>query len=273
MNPDKKRVAICLRGAISKLTKRFELPNSLYDNGTYINYNAVYNSIIYHIVNANPTYEFDFYIHCWNKDLKDELLLLYNPKNYLFEDNNIYRNEIINNLKNTNKSLDNFFINSQFLSISKSIKLLLNYIDKEKYLYNNIITYDYVILYRPDIILLKDIKIDLYNNNEIYVNGHKNSNGDFHFIMNLENSYKFINLYETTKTNNIVTDHELHGKVKMFVQHYLNKSLIMDNIIPGLDQEVVRKLKICSIDWNNVPIENFIKYGFTIEQLLSYNIL
>jgi hypothetical protein len=265
-----KKVAICLRGAVAKTNKRFLTPESLYDEGRYVNYVAVYNSIKKHIIDCNPDYQFDFFIQCWNIDLKNELIDLYKPKSHLFENNNVYKNEIVNSLNNTNKPMTDFASISQMLAISKSILVMKNYIDKQKYINNVNINYDLVIFYRPDVLLFKDMELNKYNVNEIYVNAHVDKGGDFHFIMNLENSYEFIKLYGMTKFNNIVSDHALHGKIKMFVQYIMNKKLIMDDIKPGVHQEVLRKLKLCSIDTHHIPMESFYKYGLTESEILSY---
>ncbi len=258
------KVAICLRGAVSKITQRFLYPGSLYDPGNYINYHAVHKSILKHIILPNKNATFDFFIQCWNIDLEKELVELYKPKSWLFEDNNIYKNEITHNLNATNKSLNEFGATSQLLAISKTINIMNDYVDK-----NNIF-YDYVIIYRPDVLLWKDIDLDSYDNNKIYVNAHPGSGGDFHFIMNLSNSYEFSKIYGTTKSNNIVTDTSLHGKIRAFVEHYMNKILHMDNIIPGIHQEVLRKLKIMSIDLHKVQIEQFYQYGLTHDEIQTY---
>lgn len=266
------RVAICLRGAMSKLTERFCNPGALYNQGKYVNYVAVYNSIKKHIIDANPNVVFDFFIQSWNLDLEDQLIDLYKPKSFLFENNDLYRDEIINCLNITNKPLTDFSINSQFLSISKTIKIMKNYIEKEKYTNNNEITYDSILLYRPDVLLFKDMDLLKYDKKSVYVNGHSDSGGDFHFLMSLEDSYKFMHLYETTKFVNLITNHYLHGKIRIYVENVLQKKLLMDNIKPGLDQEVLRKLKICSVDQHQVPIDTFYKYGLNQEEILSYNI-
>ena len=264
------KVAICLRGAISKTSQRFVNPGSLYNQGEYVNYVSVYNSIKKHIIDANPDATFDFFIQSWNVDLKDKLIELYKPKKYLFENNDLYKDEIVNNLNHTNKPLTDFATSSQMLAIKKSINIMKNYVEKSKYTDADFVEYNKVILYRPDVLLFKDMIMDSYLPDKIYVNAHPNSGGDFHFVMNLKNSYEFSQLYETTKTNNCVTDHPLHGKIKMYVEHYMNKHLVMDNIIPGVNQEVLRQLKLCSIDKNNIPIDFFYQYGLTEEEILSY---
>jgi hypothetical protein len=114
------------------------------------------------------------------------------------------------------------------------------------------------------------MKLDLYDENNIYVNAHENCGGDFHFVMNYENALKFKTIYDTTKSRNVVTEHDLHGKIKMFVEYYLNDKLVMDDIKPGLDQEVLRKVKLYPINQFKIPIETFTKYGLTLIELDSY---
>jgi hypothetical protein len=256
-----KKCAICLRGAISKVTHKFMYPNGLYDNGAYVNFMAVYNSIMKHIINANPDIEFDFYIQCWNLDLKDKLIDMYKPKGVLFEDNNIYRDEILMSLQKTGRPISDFGTTSQLLAISKSIKLALN----------TDIKYDYILCYRPDVLLWKDMKLNEYDNDKIYVNAMNNAVGDFHFVMNSVNAQEFCKIYETTFYNNVVTNSYLHGKIKLYVENFMNKTLLIDNIKPGQDQEVLRKLNR-AITNNNLDIKNFYQYGLTNEEICSYNV-
>jgi hypothetical protein len=255
------KCAICLRGAISKITHRFMHPNELYNPGQYINYKAVYDSIIKHIINANPTIKFDFYIQCWNLDLKEELIKLYSPKNILFEDNTIYRDEIILSLQKTKRPINDFGTTSQLLAISKSIKLLQ---DTGEF-------YDYVICFRPDVLLYKDMILDTYDNDKIYVNAHPNAVGDFHFVMNLKNAYEFSKIYDTTSYNNVVTDSYLHGKIKLYVEQFMKQTLHIDEIRPGKDEEVLRKLKR-AINGHNLNIEDFYKYGLTKDEIDTYTL-
>jgi len=269
IEPEVKRVAICLRGAMAKKTGRFETPGKLYNDGKYVNYRAVYNSIKKHIIDANSGIQFDFFIQSWNPDLKHDLIHLYQPKSYLFEDNNLYRNDINHWLEVTGKPLSDYGINSHHLAISKSINILKNYVESEYYK-DRVVSYDLVILYRPDVILFKDMVLSKYDKNAIYVNAHPNAFGDFHLVMNLEHAYKFSQLYETTKSKNRVSDHGLHGKLKVFTEDYIGKPLIMDDIIPGQHQEVLRRLKCQTIDSHKVPIETFYQYGLTDDEIMTY---
>lgn len=253
------KCAICLRGAISKVTHRFMFPNQLYNDGPYVNYVAVYNSVMKHIINANSNIQFDFYIQCWNLDLKDKLCELYKPKGILFEDNNIYRDEIILSLQKTDRPINDFGTTSQLLAISKSIKLATESNEN----------YDYVICYRPDVLLWKDMILSSYEHDKIYVNAHPNAVGDFHFVMNMENAIKFSKIYETTFNKNVVTNSYLHGKIKLYVEHFMGQNLLIDNIRPGQDQEVLRKLNRAIIN-NNLDKEFFYQYGLTKDEIESY---
>lgn len=67
------KIAICLSGAMAKITNTFYTQNALYTKGEYVNFKACHNSIIKHIVDANSSCSFDFFIHSWNVDLQDHL--------------------------------------------------------------------------------------------------------------------------------------------------------------------------------------------------------
>jgi hypothetical protein len=254
------KIAICLRGSIAKTHKNFLTQGSLYEPGEYVNYTACYNSIKKHIVEANPNYEFDFFIHCWNKDLEENLKNLYNPKKFLFEDNSIYNNEISIKVK----ILTDFSGISHSLSIKKVILLL------EEYQSENNFEYDFIILYRPDIIIIKNIFMIDYNFNKIYSNGNASGDpkGDFHFLMNYNNLKKFKHMYDSIENGN---PHKAHFWMENYVNNYIKQELISDNIIAGIDQEVLRKINIIMIQKNNIPIEKFYEYGLTKEEILKYN--
>ena len=236
----KPRVAFCLRGAIGKKEFSFNTSNNkIYNSGTYIDYTAVSRTIYDFIINANPKYDFDIFIHCWNSDLKRNLIKLYNPKDSLFEDNTLYFKDFENKKGDISQ-----------ISTALSMQKVINMVLKQN------IRYDYVILYRPDVILWKPINLDNYNPNIIYVNAHENSNGDFHFIMNLNNAKKFKELYNN---NNILFSQ--HYVFREYIRNYMHEKLEMDNIFPLHDQEVLRKINDCS---DNVKNMLKIKYNIKI---------
>ena len=223
-----KRVAFCLRGAVSRASKiQMLTPGSLYSNEDYVDFEKCGKSIFDFIVNENKDYEIDFFCHSWNEDLNESFKKIYNPKGIQTEDNNLYINEIQQN----NGIGDKFSLISQALSTKKSIEL------KEQYEKENNFQYDIVILYRYDVLIWKKIDLNDYdlNDNNIYVNAHPDCGGDFHFIMNNKNSKVFKNLYGSDKLP------YPHVWIQKFVKS-IDKNLLMDKIVPGVDQEVIRKL-------------------------------
>lgn len=101
---------------------------------------------------------------------------------------------------------------------------------------------------RYDILLWKDIILNNYklDSNNIYVNAHQGCNGDFHFIMSNDNSVIFKDLFDSPLKNN--NPHKMHHWIKNYIINICNKKLIMDNIIPGKHQEVIRKIINFSIN-------------------------
>lgn len=231
------KVAFCLRGAVSK-NEAFFTYNSLYKEGKYVDYIKCRNSIFKYIINKNPNFEIDFFCHGWNIDLKDDIENIYKPKKSLFENNNIYSDEIYKRCNNKN----DFGGISQALTMKKTIEL------KEEYEKENNFQYDIVILYRYDILLWKDLILNDYNLNinNIYVNAHPQGNGDFHFIMSNNNSLIFKDLFDSPLKNN--NSYRVHYWIKNYITKICNKNLIIDKIIPGQNQEVIRKIKKFSID-------------------------
>lgn len=239
------RVALCMRGAISK-QESFLRENALYNEGSYVDYKSCYHSIVKHIIQANHC-SIDIFCQSWNPDLKDDLLQLYNPVKYNFEDNRRYNEEIKSFCEEPNE----FGGISQALAMKKSIEL------KEEYEKENNIKYDVVILYRYDVLLWKDIVLSTYAMNEIYVNAHSDSNGDFHFIMNSENASEFKYLYDSVKLGNPC---RTHFWIKNYVHHFMKKNLLMDQIVPGHHQEVLRKIYSFSINAGHLSMEQFLSY-------------
>jgi hypothetical protein len=228
-----KKVAICLKGAVSKIggsKERFYYKNDLYREGDYIDYLSVANSIIKHIVTPNKNYDFDFFLHSWNLDLKNNLLEVYNPKKFLFEDNSLY-NDIISSIINNPKDFGGV---SGGLSLKKSIEL------KDMYEIEIGIKYDIVIIYRYDVLLWTDMILDDYNINEsIYVNGWDGSkSADFHFVMSSENSNKFKYLYDSIYLYK--NYHRFHSWIKNYIINIIKCNLKEDYIIAGKNQEHVR---------------------------------
>ena len=232
----KKKCAICLRGCIDKVKSgHFSKIEDIYKEGVYINIDSIYKSIKTHIIDCNLDYDFDFFIHCWNPDLKDKLCLLYNPKDSIFEYQTLYKNII-------HCSMD-----GQKLGISKSLDTMINFSEREN------IKYDRIIVYRPDVILFKDMDLNFYENDKIYCND--SIKEDFHFIMNFDNAkiFKDVNKYKITFQD--------------FAEKIMKNPLNADNIKCGKHQEVLRKIKMASIDRHNINRSIFYEYGLEDEEI------
>lgn len=228
-----KRVAICLKGAVSKKGKthdRFYHPSELYRDGEYIDYVAVSNSIFKHIVSPNNNYEFDFFLHGWNIDLENHLVDIYKPKKHLFEDNKNYNNVISSIINDT----ADFGGVSGGLSLKKSLEL------REIYEIETSKKYDIIIVYRYDVLLWKDMVLDEYDIDKyIYVNQwYGECNADFHFIMSDKNANKFKYLYDSVKLYN--NTHKFHHWIKNYVINIIECQLKEDNIMAGTSQEHMR---------------------------------
>jgi hypothetical protein len=226
-------VAICIKGAVSKkggVHDRFSSPGEVYKEGTYINYVAVRNSIFKHIVEANKDCNFDFFLHGWNIDLESSLIELYNPKKYVFEDNNAYQNVIL--LQSANPS--DYGGISGSLSLKKSLEL------KEIYEIERGFKYDAVIIYRYDVLLWKDMKLDKYELGKyIYVNGWNGScRGDFHFVMSNNNSNKFKYLFDSVSAYNNIQ--EFHHWIWNYIVNILQVDVKEDELLAGVFQEHMR---------------------------------
>ena len=245
----KKRAALCIRGAVSKIDSRFPYKNIMYtSNAPYINYRSVYNSIKKHIINANSDFDVDIFFQSWSYDIKNELVQLYNPVSCIFEDNSIYADEI----EDKCQIASDFGGISQALAIQKVLTL------KEEYENNNGFKYDIVILFRPDILIWTDMIFSNYDLSYFYTDGHPENQGDIHFVMNSEHANIFKNLYLSIDNGNY---HEQHAWIKRYIIEYCKFNIQSDILKPGIHEEVLRKI-----------LETSVAKGFiTIEQINSYN--
>ena len=220
----KKKIAILLKGAVS--IKSGVIRGCVKDKNDYVNYPIILNSIKEHIINPNSSeYDFDFFIHCWNTDLQESMCKIYNPIKYIFEKNEPYLKPFEHMGDHPMRQI------SQAYAIKRGIEMIES--TKTKY--------DQIIIYRPDVLLWKNMDLKKYDENTIYVNAHQDhggSGGDFHFVMNMENASNFKNLVESVEKNPPAA----HRWIKNYVINFMKKELIMDDIIPPNHQEVLRKL-------------------------------
>lgn len=247
------RVCFLLRGGISKKN----VPHQM----NYVNFRACFNSIQKYIVDVNKNCTFDFFIHCWSKDLSLDLISLYQPKKYQFEDNNLYSNTI-RSIQNKYHLTDQQSYNqiSSSLSLKKSIELM------ESYSAENKIVYDYVIIYRPDILIWKEMDLSIYSRDIIYVNKWYDAIGDFHFVMNMDHANKFKNLFDSCSEGN--NKPMVHVWIKNYIVNYLKIQLEEDNIRAGFDQEVLRQLYLCSYSVGKILEKQMNELGLTLADIM-----
>lgn len=248
------RVAILFRGGVSSKNGKINLTNF---NDNYVNFKCVYNSIKKHIIDVNSDYEFDFFIHSWSYQLKDELNKLYNPVVSNYEDNLLYHSMINDKLILCNSGKNLFSSASEALSYSKTSKLFLEYSEI------NSINYDFVIIYRPDVLIWKDLILSEYCEDVIYCNSFLDDNGGFHFVFDPKKIYGFIDIFDGLSKFNPPYPH-------FFIKNHLmskhNFKVMNDNIVAGQHQEVVRKLNLLEIDK-----EFLTEYGITLDEVKTYN--
>lgn len=232
-DPDRIRVAFCLRGAVSRRSGNAAVRGRIYDaSSDYIDFGSVSESIKKHILAPNGDLQIDVFIQSWNCDLRDQLKELYCPVDSLFEDNEMYADEIEARCENPRS----FSGVSQALSIKRAIQL------KESYERRLGFEYDMVVLYRPDVFIWKDIDLSKYDVSKgVYVNAHPGGNGDFHFVMSNADSAAFKGLYDSPLQGN---PYRMHFWIKNYIEKYIGRKVIMDDIVPGRDQEVFREDKM-----------------------------
>jgi hypothetical protein len=262
------KVAILMCGAVSLSYGRLRYPDNTtrINEGPYINYHATKIGIQNHIINANPDCTFDFFLHGWNLNLEQNLVELYNPVSYLFEDNELYKNDIIKKVKSCGSSKQRYGQVSWTLSMKRVSELLKAYNQK----------YDIVIFYRYDILLMKDMILSKCHQNKIYCNNEtkhvewaiqrniKTRSGDFYFRMNYENALNFgLNLYNSFSKNLKPNDHQFWIP---YITEYLNNSFVVDE---DIDSEIniahIRLLK--KYNYSDLFLD---AYGLTKEEIDSY---
>jgi hypothetical protein len=257
----KKRAALCIRGAVAKKSKRCDRVGEIYtDTAEYVKYSSVCRSILRHIVLANPDYDIDIFIHCWNVDLEEELVSLYNPAKHLFEDNNKYADDILTYCDTPS----DFGGISQALSIRKVLEL------QEEYSATHNINYDIIVLFRPDILIWTDMILSKYDLEYLYTDGHEDNRGDIFFIMSSEHAMLFKDLYISLRYGN---RHIQHAWIKHFIIRYCDIPVQGDTLIPGKHYEVLRHIYQTSLANGNITYDTLQEYDILpkdIEQRILY---
>lgn len=86
-----KKVALVLRGGISRVSGRLLIPNQVSSpSSNYVNFDACAKSLKYNLIDRNLDCKFDLFIQSWNPDLQVELSSIYKPVAANYELNQSY---------------------------------------------------------------------------------------------------------------------------------------------------------------------------------------
>ena len=243
------RIALVYRGGIPKVNSRFSA-QSTSDALPYVDFVRCLEGVERHIKQANPEYDFDTYIHCWNQELQGELTRILSPKNFSFSNQAKYRvgiwlrvtasyfNDLrVNGTNSFIMKLNKVSLQREYAGIAQSlsIRLALNLIPPDKEM-----EYSYIILLRPDVLLSRDLTLNQYKGSKITLNNSGNLRGDFRFVFNPIYLEGFRSLYNSTLRGHV---HKVHYWIPKHLLRLYGEVLDEDCIVAGKDEEVIRKVQ------------------------------
>jgi len=244
----------------------------------YVNFSACAKSVVRNLIEANPDYSFDVFIQSWVPDLAARLEVLYHPTATCHEDNGTYAgllhaltlrsllNEGISTIGQRNRGFwslrerykEAYAGLSSALALQKAVELLEQRSEAEDY--------DFIVLYRPDILLLERIDLNLYDKELVYCNKFSERLGDFRWIFAPKNRYCFKTLLDSIPRGNF---HRLHYWIRDYFDgeftHGSGAEYVSDEILAGRDEEVLRQVKLVGI-----AEERCKEYGVTAAEYARY---
>lgn len=270
------KIALVIRGGVSRESGRLLDPKSVsYSESPYVNFEACRNSIFKNLIAANPSYDFDVFLQSWAPEIGQELDASFRPVASSHEENLKYSGQIrqlsLRSMANEIASgvltrdfnfwpirtryAQTYAGISQALAIQKSLELMDGNSDSTQY--------DFVVLCRPDVLLLKEIHIYNYDPKFIYCNGYIDRMGDFRWIFSPEHRHWFTKLLVSIDQGGY---HGTHTWIRDFfdARGFL-KTYVSDDIQAGVDEEVLRKVKL-----SGIPFTKCREYGITEEQYSRY---
>lgn len=219
------RIALCLHGLSGNIEN--------FGNGINLNQEYAYKHYKKHILDINKNV--DIFMHSWSVNDQYTLINLYNPLNYLFEEQKYF-----NRSKKYIESYKELFcLESRVNSIIQCLKLV-----KQKEITNNF-KYDYIMVTRFDVALLTDIIFEKLPLNRFIIshwNDRGNTNNyltgiyDMWFISNSNILYHYFN--ECNKNYNLTLSAHIHWRL---IINILNIKPIY-YLFVGKDFELVRRL-------------------------------
>uniref|UniRef100_A0A6M3XHP8 Uncharacterized protein n=1 Tax=viral metagenome TaxID=1070528 RepID=A0A6M3XHP8_9ZZZZ len=151
--PIKDKLAVILGGIISGDTDR----NGC---GNLIDFESCAKTILHNIINPNNC---DVFIHSWSTDQKKDLIRIYKPKKFLFEEQEMFGFDLSGEeaIHPTKGQL--FRTVSRYMSVERGMEL------KRQYEIEYGFRYKWVLVFRFDYIVLKRLSLNDLDTNSIYI--------------------------------------------------------------------------------------------------------
>ncbi len=257
-----KRVALVFRGGVSKRSGNTHKSYGKYEHEeqkyAYITYSATEKGLRKNIIENNPDYEIDYFIHSWNTDLQEELDKLYQPKSSIYESNSKYYDELTELMSRCEEGY--FGTASQYISLRNGIDLLEKYVEKTK------TKYDLIISWRLDVLLYGTVDLNSYDGDYFYINKdpYNTMDLDLHFVTGYHNRHLMKQIYQNI-------DKDCPPKPHGIIVNYFNKIgrpdlLKSDGIVYRQHNEMIRAL-IWHYKDNRITKEQLELYGLTVEDI------
>lgn len=245
------QVLVLLRGGVSPIARQYPSIRKIKTKQDRVSLEVVVESIRKHLIQTNPDYNFTFGIHSWDGDLSFRFLESYKPAFSQFEENERYRKKIaflmLRSWMNAALNLDiraisrivrnpkaalaqDFSGISQAMSIQMVSRLALSSVEVSKF--------NWIIILRPDVVILSDIFLSRYDPGAITCNHHLDRCGDFRWIFSPEKLDFFANLTLGILRHRQV--HFPHTWIRDYA-HVTGRKYEQDSLVAGKDEEVLRK--------------------------------
>jgi hypothetical protein len=266
------RVAFVLRGGVSLVGSKFM---GRPGGSNYVNWTACAVSIKKHIFQANPDLVFDVFIQGWDPALEKPMTDVYQPVATRFEDPLNWRDEIMYRIPDSHPA-QYLPVNvvSQALAFRLALELVEGYVkEKHRTPSTTPFRYKFVILYRPDMLLWTDMNLNTYDPHAVTVNAHEGGGGDFHFVMGFDLAMRFKDIFDMCSPDpghfQCATGHTF---TKRFVTspELMNSTHLLDNIVPGHSQEVIRKVHKNSFLNGYISEAQLATYGLSLDEVSRY---
>ena len=167
------RVALCFHGLVGN--------NGKGGKGATLNLKESFKTIKKYLIDANPQFNFDIFVHSWSKNNEDEILKTFKPINFLIDKQQNFENskshpeikffyQYISFYKNLfifkkylkNKKIQSFRAFSRWYSAYQVNKLKKNYETLNNF------EYDLVMLLRMDLKFLKSFELENLSKKKFY---------------------------------------------------------------------------------------------------------